>query len=65
MKSLYDFMLNISIYVKFYSIPNILLSIKILVFFHTKKWTIGIKELKKYVKNALHFQAMNYCQVCN
>jgi hypothetical protein len=59
------FSLNINIYVKFCSISNILLSIKIPVFFHTKRWANGIKELKKYVKNALHFQAMNYCHVCD
>jgi len=47
----------------FYSIPNIFSGIKILAFFRKKSWAVGIKELKNYVKNALHFPVMNYCHV--
>jgi hypothetical protein len=50
------------------SIPNIFLWIKDSGSFSQKKWVLGIKELKNYVKNALHFPAMNYChflKACN
>ena len=39
------------------------LDINILVCFCIKKLGVGIKELKKYAKNALHFLTMNYCHV--
>jgi len=57
------FTLNFNTYVMFYSISNIFSGIKILVCLNKKSWTVGIKELKNYLKNALHFPVMNYCHV--
>jgi len=63
MMFLIQLFINFNTYVMFSSIPNIFLSKKDSGIFPHKKWAVEIKELKNYVKNALHFSAMNYCHV--